>query len=379
MNRPYFLFLLVPVLAVCSCVTQQGRAINVPAEHTVEFVPPPLDLSTAERQQEYKDVWARIRDHSQIFFDFDNPRVAKQRAGYLKHPHYFEEVSKKSQAYSYYITSEVLRRNMPSELALLPFLESAYEINAMSPHGAAGLWQFMPVTARHLSMPQTRLFDARFDIVDSTEAALNYLSWLNKKLDGDWLLTLAAYNSGLGTVNKAIKKNKKLGLPTDFWSLDLPQETKNYVPRLLALQSLVDAPEAYGITLPAIPDAPYFMSLGTQASLDLEKVAEFLKLPKEEVYTLNAGYRLHKTPAGKPNRLVLPASLGLQLTDEVIEKLETVAAATPEPTRHVVQRGDTLSEICRTYKISKADIIKLNGLKSDRIKLGQKLLIPNNS
>ncbi|MGV6859470.1 MAG: transglycosylase SLT domain-containing protein [bacterium] len=379
MNRPYFLFLLVPILAVCSCVTQQGRSINSLDQAPLAFTKPPLQVSLDTPSHTYKDIWAKIRDNSEIFFDFDNPEIAKQRQGYLKHPHYFQEISAQSTPYIYYVTNEVLRRNMPSELALLPLLESAYQVSAISPRGAAGLWQVMPKTAKHLNLSHGRLFDGRLDVVDSTEAALNYLSWLNDKLDGDWLLTLAAYNSGLGTVNKALKKNRKKGQPTDFWSLDLPEETQDYVPRLLALQSLIDAPEAYGLTLAPVPDAPYFMSIGTHAALDLDKVARFLQIPTEEIYRLNAGYKLHRMPDHTPNRLILPVSFSLQLTNQAIEELEIVAQRDPEPTRHIVKKGDTLSGICQTYKISKADIIKLNALKTDRIRLGQKLLIPNNS
>ncbi len=237
----------------------------------------------------------------------------------------------------------------------------------------------MPITARHLNMPTGQLFDARYDIVESTEGALNYLNWLHKELDGDWFLALAAYNAGLSTVKKAIRKNKKNKLPTDFWSLKLPKETMDYVPRLLAIQSLIDAPEAYGVTLADIPNKPHFISIGTRHAISLEKVANFLDVPKGEIFILNAGYRLKRTPSNKPNRLLLPERFGLQLTDHAIEELEIVTAITPKLSRHIVRKGDTLSNICAEYEVSIVDIRELNELTSDTIKLGQSLLVPRQS
>lgn len=372
--------LLASLLSLTSCVSQQDLEHLKSNNENLTFVAPPVS-SSAKSTKIYPDVWTRMRESTGIYFDIDNPRIAKQRARYQKFPHYFKRVSERSRPFAHHIITEVQHRGLPSELALLPFLESAYKVDARSPLGAEGLWQFMPITAEHLKMTANRKFDARRDIVASTEAALTYLQWLNKQLDGDWLLTLASYNAGLGTVKNAMAKNKRKGKPTTYWDLKLPKETMNYVPHLLALQSLVDAPEAYGVKLADIPDQPYFAAIRTDSPVELTKVAEYLDIEAEEMSLLNAAFKKGKTysSATKSARLLIPANKAVNLTEDSLEEMETVAVASPDPTEHTVKSGDTISEICQQYDITVAELRKLNKLKSNKIRTGQKLLIPTTS
>lgn len=368
--------LLLSIIALASCVTHHQIEPRTNGNERLTFVAPPLAPAKYQSDKVYTDVWSRMREHTGIYFDLDEPRIAKQRARYLKHPHYFKKVSERARPYAFYIINEVQRRGMPSEIALLPFLESAYKIDARSPLGAEGLWQFMPVTAEHLEMTFNSSYDARRDVVESTDSALNYLQWLNAKLDNDWLLTLAAYNAGLGTVNNAIAKNIRANKPTTYWDLKLPKETMNYVPHLLALQSLVDAPEAYGVELAKIPNAPYFASIRTESPVHLGKIAEYLDANENELLKLNAGYKKGRTLAQGKARILVPAKYAVDLTEKKLDALQEAAAAPKEPTRHTVKRGDTVSEICALYDISLKELRELNKLKNNKIKTGQTLLIP---
>lgn len=370
--------LVILFLAVASCVAQEPSTVvsNGSSNDRLTFVAPPIAPLNQQSTKTYQDVWSRMRDNTGIFFDLEEPRIVKQRARYLKHPHYFKMVSERAKPYAHYIINEVQRRGMPSEIALLPFLESAYKVDARSPLGAEGLWQFMPATAEHLEMTFNASYDARRDIVESTENALNYLQWLNSRVDNDWLLTMAAYNAGLGTVKKAIKKNLNRNKPTTFWDLKLPKETMNYVPHLLALQSLVDAPDAYGVQLANIPNKPYFASIRTEAPVQLDKVADYLETNKDELLSLNAGYKRGRTLSKGETRILIPAKFAIDLTEEELVKLQVAASAPTEPSRHTVKAGDTVSEICALYDISVSELKKLNKLKSNKIRKGQTLLIP---
>ncbi len=194
------------------------------------------------------DLWAKLRQGFNLP-DQDNERVRVQRNWFAKHPQYMQRVTERSRRYAWYIHQELRRRNMPAEIALLPIVESAYDPFAYSHGRAAGLWQFIPATGKRFGLKQDWWYDGRRDLLDSTNAALDYLQYLNKRFKGDWLLALAAYNSGEGTVSKALRRNLKKGKPVTFWDLKLPRETRAYVPKLIALKQLVNTPAAYGIEL----------------------------------------------------------------------------------------------------------------------------------
>ena len=230
------------------------------------------------------DLWAKLRQGFNLP-DQDNERIRVQRNWYAKHPQYMQRVTERSRRYAWHIHQELMRRNMPTEIALLPIVESAYDPFAYSHGRAAGLWQFIPATGKRFGLRQDWWYDGRRDLLDSTNAALDYLQYLNKRFKGDWLLALASYNSGEGRVARAVKKNKKKGRPTDFWSLDLPKETQGYVPKLLAISAVIQHHKTHGITLTAIPDEPYLEHVDIGSQIDLALAAELAELPRSEEHT----------------------------------------------------------------------------------------------
>ncbi|MCV6615539.1 MAG: transglycosylase SLT domain-containing protein, partial [Cellvibrionaceae bacterium] len=257
------------------------------------------------------DLWQRIRqgyglDH------ISNSRIDQQRRWYTRHPEYIQRVSKRAKPYLYHIVSELKRRQMPMELALLPIVESAFDPFAYSHGRASGLWQFTPPTARDFKLANTWWYDGRRDVEASTAAALDYLHQLNRRFDGDWLLALAAYNAGGGTVSKAIRKNKRRGRNTDFWSLSLPKETRAYVPRLLAMAEIVARPQAYRVSLHPILNQPYFKRFDLPYQLDLSQAAKLAQLPMDEIHLLNPGYSRWATDPSGAQHLLIPLSRAQQ-------------------------------------------------------------------
>ncbi|MCH9049085.1 MAG: transglycosylase SLT domain-containing protein [Proteobacteria bacterium] len=232
--------------------------------------------------------------------------TASKLAWFTRNQAYLDRVSGRAEPYLYYIVEELEKRNMPLDLALLPIVESAYNPFAYSRSRASGIWQFMPSTGRIYGLKQNWWYDGRRDIVAATGAALNYLQKLHQEFDGDWLLALAAYNSGEGNVGKAIRRNKKAGKPTDFFSLRLPRETRGYVPSLLAVAEIVSNPGKYKITLKPIANTRYFKQVDINSQIDLATAGELSELSIEELYTLNPGFNRWATDPEGPHRLLIP-------------------------------------------------------------------------
>ncbi|MCW8831561.1 MAG: transglycosylase SLT domain-containing protein, partial [Gammaproteobacteria bacterium] len=214
-------------------------------------------------------VWQHVRAGFKLEAHTDKKLMQSELAWYAGHKGYIQRVMERSDPFLHYILSEAEKRNLPTELVLLPIVESAFQPFAYSHGRAAGLWQFIPATGRLYGLKQNWWYDGRRDIYASTQAALKYLTNLNKLFKDDWLLALAAYNSGSGTVQRAIRKNKKRGKPTDFWNLDLPRETRSYVPKLLALKELITHPQKYDISLRCIPHVPGFKRIDVGSQIDL--------------------------------------------------------------------------------------------------------------
>ena len=222
------------------------------------------------------DLWGRIRRGFQMP-DLQTDLVDMQVNWYAQRPDYVQRMTERSQKYLYHIVEELEARHMPTELALLPFIESAYSPQALSVAKAAGMWQFMPGTGRTYNLKQNMWQDERRDVLASTSAALDYLSRLHDMF-GDWQLALAAYNWGEGNVQRAIARNEAAGLPTDYLSLRMPNETRNYVPKLQAVKNIVMNPQMYGLTLPSIPNHPYFVTVTTSHDIDVEMAAKLANL-----------------------------------------------------------------------------------------------------
>ncbi|WP_020408869.1 lytic transglycosylase [Hahella ganghwensis] len=321
-----------------------------------------------------KDVWNRMRASFKLDMELTNPRIESQLNWYAKHQSYLDRTFERSSLYMYHIVSEAERRGLPMELALLPVVESAFDPFAYSHGRAAGIWQFIPGTGKHYGLRQTWWYDGRRDIVASTEAAFNYLSDMAKYFKGDWLLALASYNSGAGTVQRAIRKNKARGKPTDFWNLDLPRETRAYVPKLLAIAKLVYKPEQYGVTLFPIDDKPYFDVVQLESQIDLSQAARLAKIDVDDLYILNPGYNQWATDPLGPHRLVLPI--------DRVEDFKKAYAELPKEqrvnwTRYRVKAGDSLISIAKKFKTTPQVVKDVNRIRGSLIRQGQQLLIPS--
>lgn len=254
------------------------------------------------------DMWHIIAANFSLNHYANTPEVQKQIKWFLANPSYFQKIATQGQPYMYYIYQEVKQRGLPGELVLLPMIESAYDPFAYSWVGAAGLWQMMPATGANFGLKEDWWYDGRKDIIASTSAALDYLTYLETFFNGNWPLAIAAYNSGEGTVQNAIDRNAHRGLATNFWSLHLPLETESYVPRLLALAAIISDPAKYGVTLPPVHDGQYFDSVTLQKQIDLSQAAKMAGITLATLYQLNPGFNRWATDPKGPYRLLLPVS-----------------------------------------------------------------------
>jgi len=345
------------------------------------------------------NLWDRVRS-GYAFSTVDNNQVQHEMEKFLAHPSYFQRISSKASPYFYHIVKEVEKRGMPMELALLPAIESAFEPRAISHKSAAGLWQFIPATGRYYGLEQDKWYDGRRDIVASTNAALNYLKTLSEMFDGDWFLALAAYNYGEGNIGKAIRRNEKANRPTDFWSLKLPRETREYVPKLIALTKIVANPKKYGIKLQLINNKPYFTKVKIDHQIDLSIVAKLAGISDSDLKLLNSCYKRGVTSPEGPYDISLPVSKVSQFKQRLAQipsALELVKTASltnesiVEPKRvnieidnkptsnlekYKVEKGDTLLVIAKRYNLSIDKIRSLNQLgKNDSLRIGQQLMV----
>jgi len=336
-----------------------------------------LDLNEPDpfELQEYPthSIWPRVREGFEIDTHLDHPWVQSELDWYSRHPEYLFRTMTRAEPFLHYILEEAEKRDLPTELVLLPIVESAYQPFAYSHGRAAGIWQFIPSTGRLYGLDQTWWYDGRRDIYASTQAALSYLQNLNKLFDGDWTLALAAYNSGSGTVQRAIRKNKKKGKPTDFWHLKLPKETRAYVPKLMALKELIENSELYDISLRCIPDAPGFIPVDTESQIDLALAAELAELDVDTLYEYNPAFNRWATSPDGPHRLLLPY--------DNAEIFKANLAKIPDDQRvqwkrHKIKNGETLSHIAVEYNTTVKELRKINSISGNNIRAGQYLLIP---
>ncbi len=356
-----------------------AAAGTIPVTHPEEdvLVPiPQVEESSAPLVEEQEvvltDVWQRIR--TQLYFDVpDNRRVNVQKNWYLKHPSYMKRVANRARPFLFLIVEEIEASEMPLELALLPIVESAFDPFAYSHGRAAGMWQFIPGTGKRFGMKQTWWYDGRRDVIASTEGAIKYLQYLLKMFDGDWLHALAAYNSGEGRVARAIKKNKKAGKNTDFWSLDLPKETRAYVPKLLALTDILRNADKHGFDWPKIDNVAVTQAVDIGSQIDLALAADMAGLSIKELHALNPGYNRWATDPNGPHRLLLPIdrvdsfNLALQETDND-QRLNWV--------RHQVKSGDSLLKLAKKYHTTVDVIQQVNEMRGNVIRAGDHLIVP---
>lgn len=319
------------------------------------------------------NLWLLLGKDLKMNHYSSQPQVQQRIQWYMHHKGYLERVAKRGSPYVYYILQELKLRHMPSEIALLPIIESGFDPFAYSNAGAAGLWQMMPGTASGLSLRQNWWYDGRRDIYASTNAALDYLQYLAKEFNNNWLLALAAYNSGDGTVQRAIKANLKAGKPTDFWDLNLPKQTQQYVPNLLAIAAIVSDPDEYPIQWPTTKLAPFITPVQVGSQIDLAKAAKLAGISLEELYSLNPGFNRWATDPDGKHILLVPADKA-EAFKANIAKLPKTDRVTWQ--RYTIKNGDTLGTIAEKFSTSVTLIKSINNLHDNIIHVGQVLLIP---
>ncbi|MGB1199715.1 MAG: LysM peptidoglycan-binding domain-containing protein, partial [Thalassotalea sp.] len=342
-------------------------AINV--MHPVDDV----DITLSENDTYVTDdLWQRIR--SQITFNVpQNKRVIAQRNWYSKHPSYLDRVAKRAEPFLHFIVEELEANDMPIEMALLPIVESAFDPFAYSHGRASGMWQFVPGTGTRFGMKQNWWYDGRRDVVASTKGAIAYLKYLHKYFDGDWLLALAAYNSGEGRVRRAVKSNARKNMPTDFWSLNLPKETRAYVPKLLALADLVKRSDFLGIKLYKLHNTSVISQVDIGSQIDLAKAAELAQLSLAELQHLNPGYNRWATDPKGPHYLVIPNNK-VDHFKQGLAKLSTKDRLAWQ--RYKIRNGDSLGIIAQKFNTEVGVIKQVNNIKGNQIRAGKHLLIP---
>lgn len=327
-----------------------------------------------------QDLWNFISDELKMEVP-ENTRIREQKQKYLKNKSYLHDVTLRAEPYMYWIVEQIKKRKMPMELVLLPIVESAFDPHATSAANAAGIWQIVPATGRNYGLKQNQWYDGRRDIVASTKVALDMMQRLNDMFGGDWLLTVAAYNSGEGRVMKAIKQNKARGKPTDFWNLSLPRETTVYVPKMLALGEILKNNKRYGIRLPTTNESRALARVEVGQQIELTQAAEMAGMSLTKLKSFNTGYKRGTTAPNGPHYIMVPKSNVAMLRNS----LATGDIAAVQPTQvaknssnvggYKVRKGDTLSGIAKRLGVSVKDLQQANNLRGANIKPGQTLSV----
>ena len=322
---------------------------------------------------QHADIYARMVHHFGLPECSDRPEALRWAEWYAEHPKYMARVLKRAEPWLWMILDELERRDMPAELALLPIVESAYDPFAYSSGRALGAWQFLASTGRQYGLVQNAWYDGRRDVWAATDAALDYLQYLEGFFDGDWLLALAAYNAGEGRVGRSVKRNLAAGKPGDYWSIRLPKETRGYVPKLMGLACLFRDATGYGFKPPATANQQVIERIDFGTQTDLVLLSQLAEVPIDQLFTLNPGFnRWASAPTG-PHRIVLP-----------VRAAERMQALVPslEPSQLMrwdqvtVEAGDTLSGLARRHGVDVAVLRSANNLSSDLIRVGQRLKLP---
>ncbi|MDD5328699.1 MAG: LysM peptidoglycan-binding domain-containing protein [Sulfuricella sp.] len=338
---------------------------------STEILGAPAKESPASPADESADLWARIRAGFTLQ-DIDSPLVQTNIDWYANRPDYVRRMIDRSQLYLFHIVDEVEKRGMPTEIALLPMIESAFNPKAYSRSHASGIWQFIPSTGKNFGLEQNWWHDDRRNITAATDAALDYLQKLHNMF-GSWELALAAYNWGEGSVQRAIAKNEKKGLPTDYFSLKMPDETRNYLPKLMAVKQIVMDPAAHNVELASIPNRPYFSSVITTQHIDLAVAARLAGMPLHEFVSLNPAYNRPVINAKGSRALLLP----VDKADTFASNLESYDKPLASWKSYTLSRGDKLDSVARKFSTSVAHLKEINGIsKRYRLAVGQTLLVP---
>jgi membrane-bound lytic murein transglycosylase D len=332
-----------------------------------ETVSSPLDevLYVVKPPAEATDLWQKIADNLKFTIYLNRP-LNKRINWYLKQPNYLSIVNKRAAPYLYHIVKKIEQHNLPMELALLPFVESDFRPLASSSEHAVGVWQLVGATAHHFGVKSDQWYDGRQDVLAATDAALNYLRYLHKRFNGDWLLALAAYNSGEGRVKRAIEKSKKRGKSTDYFSLKLPKETADYVPKLLALSYLVKNPSK-GLKRPKLSNSPPTSIVNIGQQFDFSVIAKLSGIHAKTLHTLNPGYLKNQSSPNGPHTLLLPIKENALFKNQFFKSNFA--------TDYLVKSNDTLYGIARRFNMSVNTLKQLNNKQTNLIRVGEKLQV----
>lgn len=397
-KRQFIILICLSILLASCSANDPKKTAESPPKHKppVAAIKKPARAAAPKPQpqatSDYDNIWQRIRA------GYDLPEVSNSKINdkirwYGKRQRYFNTFTDQAEPYLYYVVSQLQENNLPLEFTFIPIIESLYNPHVESPSNTAGIWQFIPGTAKNFGLKQNKWYNGRKDVIASTDAAIRYLKILSKDFDNDWLLVIAAYNAGEGTVKNAIEKNKRAGKPTDFWSLSLPRHTQDYIPHLIALSKIIADPQHYNIELKDIPDTPYFVTIDIDKQINLSQAAKQSSIDPDELKKLNSGINGWITPPAGSSLLVPIADaeeFSLQLNS--LPKIAPAVMAAENKTQqqnaaqnkgqqsgyYTVKSGDSLSAIAKAKNTTVTKLAKLNNISSSSVlKPGQKLRTEN--
>ncbi len=394
------------LLTGCQALQTRNGADNEPEQIAQQAAPEARSaLDRSESTNSRLSVWQHASNQMSLDIP-DRAEINNYRDWYLKHPKYLNTVTQRATPYLYLIIEEIEKRQMPMELVLLPVVESAYNPNARSHGNAVGLWQFMSGTGKRFGLKQDYWYDGRRDVLASTQAALDYLQILHDTFDGSWPNAIAAYNAGEGRIQRAVEQSKRRGGSGEFWTLDLPRQTTEYVPRLLALADIIKNADKYGVKLPAHPNKPHLQQIDAGGQVDLAVVADLGGISLGEIKQLNPGY-LRGTTSANGSHLLLVPKRGAQELELAIAELPSnrrlkpgqsldIPGATDTTSLSIAQNrrtkgvsshqvklanykvkpGDSLWSISKAHGITKAQLLSYNQLDHNRLRVGQQIKLP---
>jgi membrane-bound lytic murein transglycosylase D len=384
------LLLLTVVIAACQVNSRYSTEDGSGQQGRIDPTPPgqptrvratsapasPSTIATSEESEEalvYHNLWQRIGDNLSLSRQYEHKNIDAELSWLADNQRYVDRFAQQAAPFLYEIVEAVEQRGLPLDVALLPVIESAFDPEAYSSEQAAGLWQFMPRTAHSYGLKADWWYDGRRDPLASTRAALDYLEFLRDEFDGNWLLALAAYNAGEGSVRRAVRRSGASNETVDFWSLRLPLETRGHVPRLLAVGRLIANPDAHGISLPELPNEPFLEVVNLDFQIDLSLAAQLASLDEAILRTLNAGYLRWATHPDYPQTVVLPREQAASFR-EAVSGLPIDQRVSWD--RYEIRRGDSLGAIAQRFATSVEVLQAVNNLSGTRIIAGRSLLIP---
>lgn len=381
------------LLASCAVQTSQHKTADSAGDYQTSASDSPIKDKAATAQQvanallkhnsplqpdaklaKYDNLWQRIADQMTLTVP-DNDDIESQKRFFIRNQKLLKIASDNAEPFLYHIVTELERRNMPLELALLPIVESTYNPKAGSFSGVLGIWQFSAGTGRNFGLKQNAWYDGRRDVIESSRAAMDYLQYLYSNVDQDWLSAVAAFNAGEGRVFKAIERNRYRGKPTDFWSLNLPKQNTSYIPKLLALAELLKNSKKYAIPMPQLANQPQTKVIQINRGLDLNKAADLLNLSVAELRRLNPGFKSTTVPSAS-YQLVVPFGSAEDIDQQLAALPKVKVAPVASTGRYKVKSGDSLSKIAAQHKTSVKAIQQANQLSNSQLKIGQQLIIP---